>query len=77
MKTLLLFFLITATTIAGAAPAKPKADSVFICTGKYAKVYHAYTSCRGLGNCKGKIAKVSLEDAVNKYHRRRCGWCEK
>ena len=77
MKTLLLFFLLATATIAGAAPGIPKADSVFICTGKYAKVYHAYTGCRGLKNCKGNIIKVSLADAINKYHRWGCGWCDK
>lgn len=77
MKALALFFLLIAPTIIGVASGRPRADSVFVCTGKYAKVYHAYTSCRGLKNCKGDIVKVSLNDAINKYHRRACGYCER
>jgi hypothetical protein len=77
MKTLTLFFLLLAPALVGAATGRPGADSVFICTGKYAKVYHAYTGCRGLKNCKGAIIRVSLNDAINKYHRRGCGVCER
>jgi hypothetical protein len=36
MKALTLFFLLLAPTLVGAATGKVKADSVFICTGKYA-----------------------------------------
>jgi len=47
---------------------------VYICTGKYAKSYHATTSCRGMKACKGEIKKVSLSEA-QKAGRKPCGYC--
>lgn len=71
MKTLLLFLSLTL--------AKPinKTDSVWICTGRYSHAYHNTTMCKGLRNCKGKEIRVSLSDAVNKYRRHPCGYCER
>ena len=41
-------------------------NMVYICTGQYAKAYHRNKNCSGLGNCKGEIKQVSLEDAKRK-----------
>jgi hypothetical protein len=82
MKKLFLlisFFLITATNISCSAkdPFQEKQNTyVYICTGKYAKVYHSTNECRGLRNCKGDIIKVTLYDATHKYGRRACKECE-
>lgn len=52
-----------------------KADSVYICVSKGAVAYHQSLSCRGLRSCKHQIIKVSLKDAINKYHLRECRVC--
>lgn len=74
MKILMLSLLIALSSLTGSAKVKP--DSVWLCMGKYSKVYHASANCRGLRNCKGKLVKVSLEDAINKYSRRPCGFAK-
>ena len=74
MKILILSFLIAVSALTSSAKIKP--DSVWLCMGKYAKVYHATANCKGLRNCKGQIVKVSLSDAINKYGRRACEICE-
>lgn len=52
-----------------------RADSVYICVSKGAVAYHQISDCRGLRSCKHKIIKVSLYDAINKYHLRECRVC--
>ena len=44
---------------------------VYICEGRYSKVYHKSQDCRGLSNCSTKIYKVTLEEAL-KMGRRPC-----
>lgn len=39
-------------------------SSVYICTGQYAKAYHKNKNCRGLGNCRGDIKQVSIEETM-------------
>ena len=70
MKTLLFLSLALATPQA-------KTDSVWICMVRYSHAYHRTTVCRGLRNCKGKKVRVSVYDAINKYYRHPCGYCEK
>lgn len=41
-------------------------NTVYICTGQYAKAYHKNKNCSGLGNCKAEIKQVSLEEAKRK-----------
>jgi hypothetical protein len=53
-----------------------KEDSVYVCMGKYAKVYHSTQNCRGLRNCKGGVIKVSYDYATKKLGRRACEICE-
>ncbi len=40
-------------------------ETVYICTGKYSKRYHAYSDCSGLNNCKGDIIAISKKKAQN------------
>ncbi|MBQ6277900.1 MAG: hypothetical protein IJK62_14485 [Bacteroidales bacterium] len=49
-------------------------NTVYICTGQYAKAYHRNRNCSGLGNCRAEIKQVSLEDAKRKG-RTPCGKC--
>lgn len=49
-------------------------DTVYICTGKYAKAYHCTTHCKGLDNCSGEIVKMDKYDAQRR-HRHPCGYC--
>ena len=58
MKKLLLIF---ASLILSACA--QSSDTVYICKGRYAKVYHTSANCSGLTNCKGGIEKVSLFEA--------------
>lgn len=41
----------------------PTHTEVYICTGGYSKRYHRTERCRGLGNCRGTVKKVTLEMA--------------
>lgn len=50
-----------------------KSDTVYICTGPKAKVYHKYKDCKGLRNCSGDVKEISLEKA--KRSRRPCKIC--
>lgn len=57
--TTLLLLLFSAT----ANPAEIKSEArgtVYICTGKYAKRYHAKKSCRGLQNCQGNVVAIDI-----------------
>jgi hypothetical protein len=51
-----------------------KPDSVYRCMGPKSKVYHKTEYCKGLSHCSTKLKKVSLDDAINIYHRRLCGY---
>ena len=48
-----------------------KTEYVYICEGRYSKVYHKSATCKGLSNCSTKIYKVTLDEAV-KMGRRPC-----
>ena len=50
--------------------------NVYICTGRYAKVYHSNKNCKGLDNCKGEVKLVSLETA-KQQGKRACKLCYK
>jgi nitrogenase subunit NifH len=50
---------------------RAKSEYVYICQGRYSKVYHKSPTCRGLSNCSTKIYKVTLEEA-KKMGRRPC-----
>lgn len=71
MKTLILFLSLTLT--------KPqtKTDSVYLCMGPQSHSYHKIEYCKGLKHCSTKLKKVSLDDAIKKYHRMACGYCER
>lgn len=56
------------------ASEQKKEEKVYICTGKYAKRYHRYSDCRGLGSCKGDVELVPLSTA-KKQGKTPCGYC--
>ena len=76
MKTALLFLSILVSTSYASHTASSKntrADLVYICDSKNAKVYHSY-ECRGLNSCTHQTVKVSKDEAV-KMGRRACKVC--
>ena len=72
MKTLILFIAILVAACANDKPVK----YVYICDSPTAYAYHSDSTCEGLRDCHHRIIKVTLEDAVNKYHRKPCHICE-
>lgn len=38
-------------------------STVYVCTGGYAKRYHATEHCRGLMRCRGDVVEMSIEEA--------------
>jgi hypothetical protein len=48
-----------------------KTEYVYLCEGRYSKVYHKSETCRGLSNCSTRIHKVTLEEA-QRLGRRPC-----
>ena len=49
-------------------------ESVFICTGTTAEVYHKSDNCRGLNRCGGDVKRISLKKA-EELHSRPCRIC--
>ncbi len=47
---------------------------VYVCTGKYATKYHRYKGCKGLGNCKASIVKMTKQEA-EKRGKTPCSLC--
>lgn len=39
-------------------------DTVYICSGPYAKKYHKTKKCRGLNNCSGVVKEIKLDIAL-------------
>lgn len=78
MKKLLLLLACVALAMTTPASTTEHTDnlpkSVYICTGKSAKVYHYDSDCKGLGNCKASVRKVDLETAID-MGRRPCKIC--
>ena len=69
MKFILLFALLFIS---------PKNEMyVYICMGPNAKCYHKSKKCEGIRSCSKVIKKVTLDDAIDKYERRPCGYCYK
>ncbi len=52
-----------------------KPDSVYLCMGRLSHSYHRTQYCKGLKKCSTNLVKVSLQDAIKKYHRTACGYC--
>ena len=46
-------------------------QTVYICTGQFAEVYHDKVNCTGLNNCKGDVIRVYESDAIYKYNLKR------
>lgn len=45
---------------------------VYICTGGYATKYHSTSRCSGLGNCKGDIIAVSIDEVGSRTPCKKC-----
>jgi len=71
MKRMTMVF---AVIVMASPSSAQKPDSVYLCMGPRSKVYHRIENCRGLTHCSTQLKKVSLDDAINKYHRRLCGY---
>lgn len=48
-------------------------NTVYICTGPTAEVYHRRWNCRGLDRCSGEVIPVDLDDVIDS--RRPCRIC--
>lgn len=71
-RRLFLTALLGTLLITGFTPtAGPKTEYVYICNGRYSKVYHKSKDCRGLSHCSTRIDRVTL-DAALKLGRRPC-----
>ena len=71
MKSIAIIFAVVVITLQSFTQ---KPDSVYLCMGPRSQVYHKTQYCRGLKHCSTELKKVSLDDAINKYHRRLCGF---
>ena len=69
MKKLLIFLFLISALSCGS-----KSDSVYICTGPYAKAYHNDSECRGILACKADIETVSINKAED-MERTPCSYC--
>ncbi len=49
-------------------------ETVHVCKGRYAEVFHARNFCAGLNNCKAVVEPVSLNEA-KEMGRRACLRC--
>lgn len=87
MKKVLLFLSIFILSIAFGNSARnsgenpsaffpPSTAGVYICNSSTAYAYHSSDHCRGLNRCSHGVIKVSLNDAIKKYHRQPCKICE-
>ena len=71
MKRLLLSLTLSVFAISTSCKIE---ETVYICTGPKAEVYHARKNCRGLNKCSGSIKTISLSKAVQ-MGRRACKIC--
>ena len=70
----LAFMLCSSLNVESRIGAKPS-DKVYIVMSSTAYAYHRTRSCRGLKSATHTIKEVSLDDAINKYKRKPCGYC--
>lgn len=71
MKKLLLSLALSAIAL---STSSSNGETVYICTGPKAEVYHSRTNCRGLNRCSGDVKKVTLSKAIE-MGRRACKIC--
>lgn len=72
MKTLLLSIFMLFI-----APQSNNKTYVYICMGPASECYHKNKECRGIKSCSKEVKKVTLDEAIDKYKRRACGYCYK
>lgn len=75
MKRFLLTLLFIFPVLITNAERQQAVQTVYICTGPKAVVYHHTAKCRGLSKCSGQIKKVNLAEI--KKTRRACKICYK
>lgn len=75
MKNNRILFLISFILICTNLFSKVTDSQVYVCLGKYAKVYHVNSECRGLNNCKSDISVTSQSYASIQMGRRACCIC--
>ena len=61
MKKLLLSLALSAIAL---STSSRNDETVYICTGPKAEVYHSKSNCRGLNRCSGDVKKVTLSKAI-------------
>ncbi len=71
MKKLLLSLALSAIAL---STSSRNDETVYICTGPKAEVYHSKSNCRGLNRCSGDVRKVTLSKAIE-MGRRACKIC--
>lgn len=76
LLTLGLLSSIVSMPAATEAIASESTAYVYICTGGSSTKYHKTSTCRGLGNCKGRVIKVTKDEAESEYHRTPCKICK-
>ena len=72
MKQILLLILLF---VCSAHTEQP--ETVYVCTGGWAKCYHYKKDCEGLQNCGGTIKEITLEEAKKMGRSKPCGYCVK
>ena len=70
MKQILLLILLF---VCSAHTEQP--ETVYVCTGGWAKCYHYKKDCEGLQNCGGTIKEITLEEAKKMGRGKPCGYC--
>ena len=75
MKTKAFLLVLTLLAVGCGKKDVEDCDTVFICTGRYSRCFHASENCEGLDNCGGVIREIRRAD-VQKF-RRPCGYCFK
>lgn len=77
MKQLVgILFLVLFSSFVSVSDTLPS-DYVYICNGPKSKCYHRTPNCSGLNSCSPQIYKVTKEEAIQIYGRRKCKTCFK
>lgn len=71
MKLILLCFIAFFVSASSISSSK----TVYLCLSETAVAYHIVRDCKGLDRCTHKIIETTLKDAIEKYNRRSCRFC--
>lgn len=75
MKYYRALFLISCLLVFTNLFSKETDGQVYVCLGKYSRVYHSNPGCRGLSNCKSEIYSTTQVYASISMGRRACCIC--